>query len=303
MEAEVIPVALRVHLSHAALQAIADDTGVDVLHVKGPAVADELRPSMPATSGTDAEETVPIPRLSSDADVLVRPRHLDTYMAALAAHGWRTVYRFETGSPFQHAASLWHHYLGYADIHRRFPGVGRDPEVAFDRFWSTRTTRMIAGYPCQVPAITTQRFLLLLHAARSGGPRHGDVQTVWQRAREEDRQAVRSLARELRGEVALAAATGHLEDFRDDPQHDLWAMYTSGGTRLDEWRARLKAAPNLGAAADVAVRSVLVNTDHLAVELGHKPSAREICSEFFARFAHAAEDLRLAWRRRREQRR
>ena len=94
-------------------------------------------------------------------------------------HGWSVVTRFETGSIFEHAASLWHTQLGYVDLHRRFPGVDLDAEAAFDVLWSERLERHIAHQPCPVPSTDGQRLILLLHAARGGGVRHPDAQLLW----------------------------------------------------------------------------------------------------------------------------
>mgnify|MGYP003374684041 CR=1 FL=1 len=38
MDSQDIPVLLRVRLAHAVVQAIADECGADLLHIKGPAV-------------------------------------------------------------------------------------------------------------------------------------------------------------------------------------------------------------------------------------------------------------------------
>ena len=55
---DVIPVAVRVHLSHPAMEVLAREADVDLLHIKGPALLPGLRPPG---------------RSSSDVDVIVRP--------------------------------------------------------------------------------------------------------------------------------------------------------------------------------------------------------------------------------------
>lgn len=67
-----MPVGLRVHFAHATVQAVADEAGADVLHIKGPAVAPSLRPGG---------------RERADADVLMRPGQLELLLAGLARHG------------------------------------------------------------------------------------------------------------------------------------------------------------------------------------------------------------------------
>ena len=58
-----VPIHIRVHLTHALLQHVADAEGIRLLHVKGPAV----HPDLLLRDG-DGE---PLPRHSTDADVLV----------------------------------------------------------------------------------------------------------------------------------------------------------------------------------------------------------------------------------------
>ena len=78
-----IPLVLRTRLAHATLQAVADDCGADILHIKGAAVDAFLRPAREdSQAGASAEERS-LPRVSADADVLVRPAHLRRFLAAL----------------------------------------------------------------------------------------------------------------------------------------------------------------------------------------------------------------------------
>lgn len=270
--AEPVPGFVRVQLAHAVVQAVADACGADLLHVKGPAIDPRI---------TDRA------RASSDADVIVRPRHVAPLLAALQRGGWQVKASFATGSAFQHAASLWHDHLGWVDVHRHFPGIEVDAGNAFEVLWRDSLPAMIAHRPCRVPGIDAQRLLLLLHAARSHRP--DDVTAAWSTGRE----ATTALARRLRAEVALAAATGSLEDYADAPTYDLWRHFSTGNTsRLDEWSARLKAAPTRLAAVRVAFWALAVNTDHLALRLGHRPTTGEIAAEYVARLRLA---LREAW--------
>ncbi|HOB05191.1 MAG TPA: 2-nitropropane dioxygenase [Propionibacteriaceae bacterium] len=275
-----VPTIVRVHLAHAVVQGVADDCGADILHVKGPAVdprvSDRRRPS-------------------TDADVVVRPAHVKALMAGLAARGWDTRTTFSTGSAFEHAASLWHDQLGWVDVHRFFPGFELDAAEAFDVLWRDSSPATIAHRPCRVPSLDAQRLLLLVHAARSHRPL--DVEAAWG----SNRDATMALARVLRAEVALAAATGSLDDYADEPTYQLWRHFSTGGTsRLAEWRARIKAAPTKRAAALLAARALLVNTDHLAMRLGHRPTRREVVDEYGQRIRAAVrEGVALVRRRRR----
>jgi hypothetical protein len=114
----------------------------------------------------------------------------------------------------------------------------------------------------------------VLHAARTRTG--GDLELAWYGAADDERAAVRAMAAELRAETALAAGLGELDTVVGDPSADLWRYYSQGGTRLDEWKARLRAAPTRREAARVLASAVLVNRDYLRMELGHQPSRREV---------------------------
>ena len=70
----VLPIRVRVAMAHAALQVMADEAGIDVLHIKGVAVDPALRSDR--QSGTDA-------------DLLVRPAQVEPLIEIMTARGWR----------------------------------------------------------------------------------------------------------------------------------------------------------------------------------------------------------------------
>lgn len=215
---------------------------MDSLHIKGPSVHSSLSPNV----ANDEPGGVGV-RKSMDADILIRPSNVSSFFAALKAHAWRVSVPFEDGSSFEHAATWVHPYVAPLDVHRGFPGIGIEPEAAFERLWRDRITHEIAGIECWVPSIAAQRLILLLNAAR-GGSSHSDVETAWEAANETQRQAVRDLARELDAEVALAAAISELDRYTDRREHDLWLLLsTHSGTPVQLWRARVKAEGNLPA--------------------------------------------------------
>ncbi|MFV0451017.1 MAG: 2-nitropropane dioxygenase [Propioniciclava sp.] len=299
-----IPVPARVHLTHAVTQYLADLSSTDLLHIKGPALDASLRVWQVDPGSADGQ-TRPLPRLSSDADVLVRPAHVPTFLQACLDHGWSVAAHFSTGSAFEHAATLWHNELGYLDVHRFFPGIELDADAAFSRLWADRTSIAIAHRPCWVPSVIVQRFLLILHAARSGQRIGGDLERAWGRADDATRAEILALAVSLRAEVAVAAATGRLEEFRDDPSYDLWRLFSAGyHSRGAEWRARIRAQRTWRGRLRLVGRSFLVNTDHLAMTLRHRPTRREILIEYLRRAGTAAGEIRrlvpAAFRRREE---
>lgn len=260
----------RVKLAHAVVQRVADLAGVDILHIKGYALDPELR-----YEG----------RASRDVDVLVRPAQVASLLAALRRSGWQDYASFASGSAFEHSWTLWHETWGFADVHRFFPGITAEPGLAFRVLWRDRMTTDLAGFTCQVPGIAAQTLILVLHSAPRANRERGrqDLAVAWDEAPPERRDAVRALAAELRAEVGFAAALGGLEDYRDRPEYDLWKVLSEGGTRIEEWRARVAAAPGLAAKARLVLRAPLVNVEHLEHTLGHRPARWEIAREFVAR--------------------
>lgn len=260
----------RLLFGHAAIQWVADEHHCDVLHIKGYALDPDLAPP---------------DRISTDADILVRPEHVGACVSALKASGWEHRMGFDAGSPFGHAATLHHEVWGYADVHRSIPGINLPAAEAFTLLWETRTPLLFAGVPGPVPDRTAQRLLLLLHAARSEHKERAasDIAVAWHQAAREDQLQVRLLARTLHAEVGLAAAIGELERYRGHRDYALWRSVSSGGSRVGEWWARVRAAGSVGAALRVAARAPLVNVEHLAVVLGRRPTRVEVVREFFAR--------------------
>lgn len=269
-----VPTRVRVAMGHAALAFLADVCGADVLHIKGVAVHHSFR----RTSG------------GTDADVIVRPSHVERYFRILRQEGWRQLTSFETDSDFGSAATFRHDLWGFADVHRFFPGVTIPIEDAFDRMWRDRVVQDIAGYPCAVPDVVAQSVVLVLNAARSGRPGGSpDVEAAWLEASPERRQAMVELVADLGAQVGFAAGTGELERFRGSRQYRLWKIESAGGAgRATKWLARIWAAPSLRGALRLALRAPLVNTDHLAIRLGRRPTRVEVVREFFARLAGAA---------------
>ncbi|PRY63205.1 putative nucleotidyltransferase-like protein [Knoellia remsis] len=275
-----MPLHVRVELAHGATQVLANQQKVDLLHIKGPAVAEGLR--RPGTASTDA-------------DVLVRPQHVPRFMAGLERTGWILRTDFRDGSAFEHAAGLYHPHWGLLDVHRRFPGMDRDPEHTFEVLWGRREHTRLAAIDVAVPDRTGQQLVLLLHVARSEAPamdQHPDHAVNWGHASEQDRQAVVELAREVHAEVALAAATDQLDAYDGDPEAALWRVFSRPGhTRLEEWRARVQAAPTRRAKVGVALRAFLVNKAWLAEDLGRPPTRADMVRAFGGRFVQGARDL------------
>ncbi len=270
----LMPIGARVHLAHAIVQKLADDRGIDLLHLKGPAVLPGLR-----AEGSQ----------SSDVDVLVRPSHLSRLTDSLESVGWEQRTDFSTGSVFAHAANWWHDDWGWVDVHVSWPGVTIGAERAFDILGRGRLQHPIAHRDCPVPDLTAQRLILVLHSARSGGG--GDVDLAWERTEAGEQDAVRALAAELGAGVALAAGIGELELHRGAPTYALWHHFVHGGTRFDEWRARLSAATTARGKAELVTAAMRVNRDHLRMELGRPPTRQEIRTRQLLRVRHAVKEF------------
>lgn len=262
-----VPVELRVHLAHPTVQAIADEVGADILHIKGPAVGPSLRPGG---------------RASADADVVVRPSHLRRLLRGLRKRGWKQVTTLRSGGLVEHSTNWYHGQLGQLDVHLRFPGIQVESEKAFERLWRARGTREIAHRPCVVPDAVVQQLLLLLHAARDLPRYTGDVRIAWDDATGAQRAAVESLARELGAEVALAAATGRLEEYQDRPDYALWHHYGVRKSDGVEFRKVVaQAAPDGMAFASWRISrhiatSIVLLPRLLRGQLGRPATAREI---------------------------
>ena len=273
-----VDLAVRIEFCHAALQHLADRLGVDLLHVKGIAFEPQWRSR--ASGG-------------SDADVLVRPSQVKEFVEALEVGGWQRRSRFHTGSPFGHAQTYWHDHLGYADIHRFFPGM-QPGDASFDALWADRTEVVLASVPCPVPGRAGQALVHLLNEARNGlsvRSRDGVVGVLGADLAAQ----VETLVGQVGAEVGYAAALGELDRVRDHREHDLWQVVMSRSGRVEEWRARVKAQTTLTGKALTVLRAPLVNTEHLANTRGHRPSVGEVVVEFLDRGRRGAREV---WRNR-----
>ena len=266
---ELIPLRTTVLFAHAIVQVIGEEVGVDLLHIKGPAVESAAL----GMAGSNAE----LRRVSVDADILVRPNHVHPLLEALCRHGWSVLYDFRGGSPFEHAATLGREDVANVDIHRYFPGIELDAEQAFDTLWSERRTIQLAGYPVHVPSLTAQRLILILHAARNaGGMDDLDIDRAWTGTSPASRSDVSSLAAKLQARVALAAGSGTLDSVRGERSHDLWAALSAGErSQVRLWRARVRAAPTRRAAVRIGVRLLLPNLNRLTADMGRSLSLSE----------------------------
>lgn len=286
-----IPLDARIRLGHAMVQGIADEAGIDLVHIKGYAVAPGLY-----RAG----------RVSTDVDIWVRPSQVDDLVRTLAEHHWRPLTSFRSGSIFEHAAVSHHLLWGYVDIHRVMPGVGLDPEEAFNRVWAERQTVSIADYLCTVPAVEHQRAIIILHEARSGTELLPDVDHMRQTLSEPERLRLRELAASWQAEVAWAAATGRLEEYRDHPEYPLWKAVRTNATGTALLWARVRTERRWLKRAELIAYAATPNMDHLRLSLHREPTIGEIAGDLAMRWAHGFTETRQQlrqWARQRRRRR
>ena len=268
----------RARLGHGFMGWLAAAQGFDMLHIKGAAAAPEL--------GREG-------RGGMDADVLVRPSQIRSVIQWMTENGWSVATSFESGSVFEHATTLFHEQWGTVDLHKFFPGIRLEPEHAFDRMWADRQVIAIAGQNCAVPSVSAQRLVVLIHAARSGHAiTDPDVVANWTRLDESDRQAVLQEAATFDAQVALAAATGRLEEFRHDPEYLLWNVFAGGGSILDGWWARVRGARGVRAKARVIRHIAVPNTDQLTLRYGHSPTLGDVLDYYSQRALSVWREVR-----------
>ncbi|CAM4013703.1 nucleotidyltransferase family protein [Helcobacillus massiliensis] len=283
------PVEPRLRITHALLQDLADGCGADVLHIKGSAIHPELAEGR---------------GVSSDCDVLVRPAHVAAYLAAMKATGWEMRTSFEQGSVFAHAATLYHPVWGTTDLHRSYPGLAAEAADVFTALWAQRDGMDLGGRTVQVPSRSDQALLLLMHAARSDGPKaEHDFDRTWTSATAQERAALEARAGELQGLAALLVLTDEGDGVRRERARSmqdfhLWDAVISGANPTEVWSARLQDARGVRGKLAVAWSAAHINRDHLALRLGHQPSDREVRQEWLDRLRRGGRRLLQMVRRR-----
>ncbi len=214
-------------LAHAYFQRLANLHGIDILHIKGYAFNSEIfKPD----------------RHSTDADLLVRPSHVNTFVHILLADGWSIQAHFDTGSVFEHAMTLYHESWGLTDIHRFFPGLGKDPERVFQQLWAAHMQREIAHRSCAVPSVLDSRLIVVLHRARASSTYDPDLEYLRDILDSYDWAKLRERAAELDSSLAYSAAMGGLETYRHERDYLLWKSVSTRVPSYIQWVGRLRSA-------------------------------------------------------------
>ncbi|MCS6711616.1 nucleotidyltransferase family protein [Brachybacterium sp. EF45031] len=272
-----IPTGVRLRLTHALLEHLAQEAGVRVLHVKGEA----LDPVLARGRGT-----------SSDNDLLVDPAGVPAMIEVLTRHGWTLMTQFAFGSVFAHAATYYHPSWGTVDLHRSYPGLDRDPVATFEWMWEHREQRELGGVACAVPDLTGQRLILLTHAARDAlGRRPHDVRVAWEELTPAERAELDDIADRLGARVPMAYATGRPERAAGRPGEHTWLALMREENPTLMWIAQLRDARGLRGRASVLAAAMHPNPDRLAISLGRKPTPQELRRESVVRWGRAARRL------------
>ena len=253
------------------VQAVADEAGVDILHIKGPA----------------AEAVRGLNRPSLDADVLVRPSHLKRFTRSLGQSGWERVTELYSGGLVEHSANWYHPQVGQLDVHVRFPGIMLEPAQAFDHLWESRITVEIAHREVPAPDQSAHRLIVLLHSARNPGQRTPEITAAWHALTEHERLAVRAEAAVLGAGTALAAALGELREDETSPEADMWRLFADDITlapTLQRVLLHAQASPALRfrhiRTLGAIVYLVLSKRSRMAVELGRAPTFGEVVAGY-----------------------
>ena len=184
--------------------------------------------------------------------------------------------QLETGSAFEHAANWWHPRLGVRRPARPLAGGdGRAPRRRSRALGEESFDQRDRPRPVPGPRPDAQLLVLLLHAARRQEP--VDVEYAWHAQPDEQRGRGHRPGRPAgrrggagRGDRRPRGTTGATRSYA------LWHYYSEGGGRLDEWRARYRAADSSAARLRLVGSAARVNRDHLALQLGHVPSRAEV---------------------------
>jgi hypothetical protein len=123
-----------------------------------------------------ADQGLRAPRVSTDVDLLVDPRHLELLVARLHGVGWRQRESDVLGHVMSpHSITLVHpEWPLDLDLHDRYPGILAERGSAFETMWESRASLELAGVevPCTGPAVSA--LVLALHSLFGGerDPRH-----------------------------------------------------------------------------------------------------------------------------------
>jgi hypothetical protein len=179
-----------VALLPALVAATATQHAIRTMLIKGPVLA---------------AQSLRAPRHSSDADVLIDPKHFERFCALMSERGWSDrdskalapLGGVDVSPLAPHSLTLLHpQWPSSIDVHRFYPGFLANPQAVFDELWKQRGSYRSGNYPCSRPSRIDHWLLAMLHIERS--PRDAERTELLNAARdfspaEREALAVRSV--------------------------------------------------------------------------------------------------------------
>ncbi|WP_223626593.1 hypothetical protein [Microbacterium sp. EST19A] len=190
-------------LVYAILGRVADQSGVELVFIKGPTLH---------AQGLRTREH------SGDVDCWVAPGSDVRFARAMQSWGWRPAFSAFTGTGVLHSLTLRAPEWGCAvDVHGWFPGMTMSHQDAFEQVQRSSESRMFAGYLGKTPDRAMHAVISALHDVRPSGG-HGPSEHHIDRAAETLSMAgesVTDIAVQTGAEFALRGALSHA--FPDHP--------------------------------------------------------------------------------------
>lgn len=209
-----------VRLTSAAAQWVADEVGIRVLHLKGPAAGEVLGYS----------------RESSDVDVLVHPSDWLPYLRAMEKVGFLT--QGDAVPSTGHSVDVISpHWSASVDVHHKFPGIEREAGEAFDILWGHRIALDLAGVTCSTLPKVPHALLIGLHAARSPeeSVKWREADTAWRGLDNDDSVELLELVHQLGAGAALGVRFEEFSHYSTEEVRRLWAAFSRRDAEAVWW--------------------------------------------------------------------
>ncbi|MBT2248073.1 nucleotidyltransferase family protein [Arthrobacter sp. BHU FT2] len=140
-------------LGHALVARVAEDLGVRVFFIKGPA---------------SVQLGLRRPKISNDVDVFAAPDDLEVLLEGLRDRGWRERPVDPDRLLPTHSVTVDHpEWPCCVDIHFRFPGMESGAAECFEVMWAQTQELELAGHTLRVPLEPLGIVILALHALRT----------------------------------------------------------------------------------------------------------------------------------------
>lgn len=290
-ESEFVPIAIDkpwfaspLHeMVSAMVASVACEIGIDAIFIKGPSLAEQgLRGA----------------KHSGDVDVWVNPSEILKLQEALEEWGWKPFKDVWYGTQVHHSLTLKPQTWGCEiDLHRRFPGVGRNDQEAFTLVRSNTVDLCFASVKTRVPNREFHSVLSALHIVR---PRAGvhESKTRQDSAAEVLRRggfgavyASRQLCADgaLAAPLALAYGSRIIQNVSPLPSNWLWRTEK---TRLRGYAALLKTATWRDRV--ILLRRLLWPPEEVLLEYS-RPTSRTLLSRVSARVRRLRRVLSAAF--------